>query len=312
MDFQPILFGIAATWLGYYAWRKGSRETSLMRGTATAKIGTAAKGYAEVQGRASAAPHGALRDPITHERCVWFSVVTEKFSILEKFQWKTVKSARSSSPFVIDDGTGRCLISPSEVSMDSGKEDTIVKERWNLRHRVWWIREGEAVYAIGYLQRTTELAVQTMLRDSDPRSPLSPLTDSRRERELTMRATEILRTWKQNAGQLLARFDTDGDGKIDAQEWDAARAAARKQAAGRSVPLPEPDASPRSDGEQPVAPEITHRLVKPADGRPFLLSVYGEASLVSGSRKSSFWGLVFFVIGVITLLSLLHSCVEGK
>ena len=140
MDIRIILFGIGATFFGYLAWRSGSRASSLMRGTATAKISTAAKGYAEVQGRASSPSESSLRDPITHEPCVWFAIETEEFSILDKFRWKTVKTARSSRPFVIDDGSARCLISPAEVSLDVRGENTIVKERWDLRHKVWWIR----------------------------------------------------------------------------------------------------------------------------------------------------------------------------
>jgi hypothetical protein len=310
MDIRAVIFGIAATWIGYAVWRRASHERSLMRGTATAKIGTAAKGYAEVTGRASTAVHGALRDPITHERCVWFRVVTEKFSIFDDFSWKTVKGARSSSPFVIDDGSARCLVSPGDAFIDEGKENSIVKERWNFRHRIWWIREGDPVYAIGYLQRTTDLAVQTILRP-DPHDPMSPLADTRQEREITTRATEILRAWKQNPSRLRAQFDADGDGKIDSQEWDAARKAARKQAAARLRGRAAPGVAPQSGDKAADALEITHRLVKPADGRPFLLSTYGEANLVSNSRKSSFWGLVIFVFGVLTLLSLLHSCFGG-
>jgi hypothetical protein len=294
-------------------WRSAARERSLIRGTATSKIATAAKGYTEVQGRASTAVHGAIRDPITREPCVWFAVVTEKFSILDKFSWTTVRSERSASPFVIDDGTARCLVSPDDASMDTGNENTIVKARWNYRHRLWWIRAGDPIYAIGHLERWSDPTAEAIRRDPGLlRSPASPLTDAQSEHELTMRATEILRAWKQNPGLLHARFDADRDGKIDLQEWDAARAAARQQAAGESNPPASPGGQPRSDADRRETREVTHRLVKPADGRPFLLSRQGEASLVSASRKHSFWGLVFFVIGVITLLSLLHSCVEGE
>src|SRR5688572_18472591 len=105
MDLRVILFGFGATFMGYYTWRRGSRASSLIRGTATAKIGTAAKGYAEIQGKACAPSAGPLRDPITNEPCVWFSIVTEKFSFFDKCRWRTVKAARSSRPFVIDDGS---------------------------------------------------------------------------------------------------------------------------------------------------------------------------------------------------------------
>jgi hypothetical protein len=264
-----------------------------------------------VQGRASAPPDGFLRDPITHQPCLWFSVVTEKFSFLDKCRWKTVGSARSSRPFVIDDGSARCLVSPAEIEIDERGEDTVVKERWNLRHRVSWIREGEPVFAIGFLQRTSHSTRRTIPGETDSRDPASPTTEhDREEQSLTRRATEILRSWKQNPKRLLAEFDADGDGKIDAQEWGVARSLARAEAEGHSgvqrigrTAMPPVEESVAANGS-----EITHRLTRPPDDRPFLLSVHGEESLVANSRKRSFWGLVFFVIGVITLLSLLHSC----
>jgi hypothetical protein len=310
MDFKVLLFGLGATFLGYSLWRTGSRASSLIRGTATSKIASGAKGYAEVEGRASATPAGPLRDPITHQPCVWFSVVTEKFSISGKCQWKTVKTARSSRPFVIDDGSGRCLISTAEVHIYEPGENAIIKERWNLRHKVSWIREGEPVFAIGYLQRTTDLTVRTILRGSSLPGPAS-YPDTRHDEEaLVKRATEILRAWKQNP-EHLAKFDSNGDGKVDVQEWETARASAREEAA-EDLGLRSATGTAVKNGEE-AAPvnDITHRLIKPPDGRPFLLSAHGEASLVSNSRSQSILGLVFFVIGVMTVLGFLHSCVGG-
>jgi hypothetical protein len=308
MDFRAVLLGIGATAFGYYLWRNGSRTSSLIRGTATSKIASAAKGYAEVQGRASAPPAGPLRDPITHDLCVWFSVVTEKFSFFDKCRWKTVKTARSSLPFVIDDGSARCLISPAEVTIDERGEDTIVNERWNLRHKVSWIREGDPVFAIGYLLRTSDLTVRTILSDPLPRNLAPGFSGAGQdERALTKRATDILRAWKLIPGQL-AKFDANGDGKIDVQEWETVRTAARQAADGDMDWGRMSGAAPRSPDGPAVASDFTHRLIKPPDGRPFLLSTHGEASLVSSSRAQSFLGLVFFLIGVFTLLFLLRGC----
>jgi hypothetical protein len=40
---------------------------------------------------------------------------------------------------------------------------------------------------------------------------------------------KIVVGWKQDQAALLARFDSDHDGRLSAQEWEAARAAARQQ-----------------------------------------------------------------------------------
>ena len=312
MSFGAILFGLGSTVIGYSIWRGGSRTSSHIRGTATSKIATAAKGFAEVEGTASASAAGSLRDPITHQPCIWFAVDTEKFSFFDKCRWKTVKRARSSSGIVIDDGTGRCLVLPNEVEIDQRKEQTIVKDRWNLRHKVWWIREGDPVFAIGYLRRISD-SPEDRVANGARLGPPPSANDANwaAEQALNLRATEILRSWKRDPRGKLAKFDTNKDGKLDAQEWEAVRAAAHAEAAGDA---PAQQARGESDTvSESGAPErgVTHRLVKPPDGRPFLLTTHGEARLVSRSRSQAFWGLVFFVLGVITLLSLLRSCVEG-
>ena len=44
----------------------------------------------------------------------------------------------------------------------------------------------------------------------------------------------LLRSWKDDQTELLARFDADGDGRIDMAEWETARQAAAKEAGQRS------------------------------------------------------------------------------
>jgi hypothetical protein len=308
MDFRVILFGLGATIGGFYFWRAGARASSLIRGTATGKIATAAKGYAEVQGRARAPPTGLLRDPIQHSSCVWFAVVTEEFSILDKFRWKHVKSAKSSIPFVIEDDSGRCLVSPEEVTMDQRGEGEIVKERWDLRHRLWWIREGDPIFAIGFLQRLSDHAANSVANEARLAGATAVEHDVVDEEQVvTKRATELLRSWKQKPDKLMKAFDANRDGKIDSDEWEVARAAARDAAADQ---LGLPGEAGRKVIELARAgTDITHRLSQPPDGRPFLLTTHGEASLVSSHRRTSFWGLLAFIVGVIILLSLLRTCV---
>ena len=317
MDFRTVLFGFGATLLGYYFWKRGAQATSLIRGTATSKIASAAKGYAELNGVARAPTQAPLRDPITHQPCLWFAVVTEKFSFWDKCRWRVVKTARSNRPLVIDDGSAKCLVLPSEADIDERDPSTVVKERINLRHKVWRICDGDPIFAIGHLQRTSDLTMQTMLRDHAQPSA-SPGAAVSSEQQLTERATDLLRQWKRDQKKLLARFDADGDGRIDDAEWDVARTTAREQVSQQTRQPERPAQSltgtvqqqPASPSENPS--DITHRLHKPDDGRPFLLSIHGEQSVVRSSRKQSFWGMVFFVIGVITLLTLLKECVGGN
>ena len=41
---------------------------------------------------------------------------------------------------------------------------------------------------------------------------------------------QILREWKADKAQLLARYDRNGNGEIDMDEWEAARSDARREA----------------------------------------------------------------------------------
>jgi hypothetical protein len=307
MDFRIVIGGLIFSIAGYALWRGGARAHSLIRATATSKIGTAAKGYAELNGKARAATDAPLRDPITDHPCLWFSIVTEKFSYLDKMRWRRVKSATSSRPFVLDDGTGKCLIRPEDASIDTRTPCIIVKERHNLRHKVWWIRDGDPLYAIGHLERISPLAVATIFRPGPaPGSEPAPDND---EQALTSQATAVLRTWKKDQATLLAEFDADGDGRIDAAEWEAARTAARAQAAEamavRAERAPEPLSS------TPWLDEITHKLSGAPDGRPLLVTTHGERSLARSNRANSWIGMVMFVVGVIMLLSFLAQCAGG-
>lgn len=103
----------------------------------------------------------------------------------------------------------------------------------------------------------------------------------------------LLREWKANPAELQARFDTDGDGRIDAGEWEAARRAALEQVRRQHL-------------EHAVDPDV-HVLSRPRDRRPFVLSTMPQAELAARYRFKAIIGLSLFVIsgvcGVFALLS---------
>jgi hypothetical protein len=92
---------------------------------------------------------------------------------------------------------------------------------------------------------------------------------------------QLLRQWKQNQADLLQRFDTNHDGQINEQEWEAAREAARQQ-----ILQQEQQAAQRP----PV--DI---LSQPKDGRRFLISTRQEASVVLRFRLWTAACLLAFV-----------------
>ena len=64
--------------------------------------------------------------------------------------------------------------------------------------------------------------------------------------------------WKADQARLLARFDSNHDGKIDQSEWERARSAARVEVQNEQL---------RRAPETPV-----HMLRKPTEGRPYLIA----------------------------------------
>ncbi len=88
---------------------------------------------------------------------------------------------------------------------------------------------------------------------------------------------ELLREWKQNSQTMLAQFDTNKDGHIDMEEWEAAREAAYKivkeRHADEKVTLP------------------TQMMVQTRDHRrPYILSAKPESDLLK-HLNMYFYGL---------------------
>jgi hypothetical protein len=83
-------------------------------------------------------------------------------------------------------------------------------------------------------------------------------------------ARGLLASWKRDP-QRMARLDTNGDGTVDLQEWEAARAEAARIAA---------DAERRVQAEPPLS-----RVSRGGDPRhPFVVSTHGEGDLIRRLR----------------------------
>ena len=95
---------------------------------------------------------------------------------------------------------------------------------------------------------------------------------------------ERLSQWKADHANLLARFDRDGDGRIDLAEWEVARRAAKREVTREQL----------REASQPL-----HTLSSTGSRRrPFLISSQGEFNLVKRFRLFAFGALAgFFAVG---------------
>jgi hypothetical protein len=92
-----------------------------------------------------------------------------------------------------------------------------------------------------------------------------------------------LREWKQDPRALLARFDSNHDGKIDAAEWDAARAAAARETQTESL-------------QKRI--ERISVVSKPANGEPFLIAPMSAEGL---ERRERMMAAVYFAAALVAL-----------
>jgi hypothetical protein len=103
----------------------------------------------------------------------------------------------------------------------------------------------------------------------------------------------VIDEWKRDQPALRQRFDTNRDGNIDQQEWEAARSEAQAEAQ-------------RIYDQLAVEPD-THIIAKPRNSsQPFIISVYPQALLAQKFRRNSYAALTACVVSVCTTVWLIH------
>jgi hypothetical protein len=282
--FWLIVVGLAAAavysfWYAFKAWAKNR----VIEDTPTSRVRSAAQGYVELSGRGIPAPDSPNKGPLTGLPCTWWRYKIEERRYAGRSRsWSTIQSDTSAAPFLLDDGTGQCLIDPRgaevfpgasdswygpsewpEVHIPNGTGifgwlvDTFVTDKYRYtEHR---LQAHEHLYAIGAFRSLGGVSVE------------SPDTA----------VAELLREWKKDQTTLLARFDSNHDGSISSMEWDQARAAALKEVLdGRA--------------SQTLPPRMSV-LADPADGRSFLLAASDGEVLARRFRRRALAAIGGFV-----------------
>ena len=250
---QLILPAIAV--VAFIAWMLSLKRLLAIGGTPTSKIASAAQGYVELVGRAVAHPGGALRSRYALLPCVWFQYTIEQRE--RDGKWHHVESGRSEDSFLLDDGSGLCLIDPDNAEVLP--RDTQVSMNGNdWRCREALILPGEQVYAIG---------------------EFSTIGGENADLNLERDVGELLAAWKRQKPELLSRFDLDKDGQISEKEWLLARAQARRDVRKTHLEI----------RTQPG----THMLHQPRDGRLFLISNVDAKKL---ERRYKLWAWLHLVV----------------
>jgi E3 Ubiquitin ligase len=263
-DFLVVaVLAAAGTIYAVYLLFLSLRRDRFAADTPLARIRSAAQGYVHLEGEAGPPPQGPLNAPLSGLPCVWWDYKIERRQRTEnnRSEWHVVDRASSVETFSLRDADGECLVGPVGADVTPSS------------HETWYGDEPRPVCLPapegrgwspdrGY--RYTERLLSTGVR-------LTVLGELRSHSAVTAIEQEVGKVvvgWKQDQAALLARFDRNHDGQLDAQEWEAVRAAARQQV----------EASLGSQAARlSVVGQTTH-------GEPFLIAPLDGKRLVSREK----------------------------
>ncbi|WP_263142438.1 E3 ubiquitin ligase family protein [Pseudomonas sp. RIT-PI-AD] len=288
MDLQQLAFGLTfglggCLGGGWWCLRRLAQARVLLD-TPTSKIRSAAQGYVELNGQLLAQPEAIIVAPLSGTPCLWWRFrIEERSGSGKNRQFRVVDMGSSEAWLRLDDGTGECLIDPrgAEIRpatrevwqgdtprpsarrasnglfdlLSGGNDYRYIEERFHV---------GESLYAIGEF-RTLGGGGQAF------------------DAEAAQGA--VIREWKRDYGDLLKRFDSDGDGQLSEAEWARARLAARLEAEDRQ--------------RQAVLAPARNQLGRPAEALPFILSSEAEDSLVGRLRRQALLGAAVCLVGAL-------------
>lgn len=285
--FGLLMLG-AATVGGAILALRWLRIARLVEDTPTSRVRSAAQGYVELIGRGLQLEGGHNFGPLTRRPCVWW-----RYRVSKRQQsgsgrgdhWRVVASGTSTQPFLLDDGTGHCMVQPDGAEIVTGESTTWYGDApWpagapgaarpasrDYRYFEERIYEQERVYVLGNF------------RSHRPDDAV----------DLEAAANALAREWKEDQSALVARFDADGDGRVDLAEWARARAEARR--------LVEQQARDRP------ASGTVHVVGRPDEGQLFLIAALPPGDLARRYRRRAVIAFVGFVAAAYAVGRLLQG-----
>ena len=281
--FWQAALAIAAPLSFYFGFRNW-RLARLIDDTPLSRVRSAAQGYVELTGIASMGEGVPTIAPLSRLPCAWWLYrIEHQVGEGRNRHWETVNRGVSVAPFLLTDDTGACLVGPNGADVRPGHKD-----HWRGA-LPWPTAPGsrQRFFGIGGDYRYTEYRI-------DERELVSVIGEFRtlggvNGVDETAEVLRLLSEWKQDQPALLDRFDTNRDGVLSQEEWERARAEARKQIEQRS---------PRA------ATPLLSIVVKPTDDRPFLIAASDLKVVARRSRLAAVTMLTGFV-GIVMLLATL-------
>ena len=266
-------------------------RTRLMENMPTSRLRSAAQGYVELEGNARLADGPPIIAPLTQSHCVWWRFrIEKKVQSGKNSKWVTVRSGTSDDCFELDDGTGKCMVDPDGATViptryqrwyGSGESPDVppalgtglLRSGFSrYRYTEERLHAADAIYALGAF-RTQSGGVDAFDEQVDLK--------------------DLLAKWKHDK-KMMALFDTNKDGTVDAKEWEAARRMAARKVRDEHV-------------QRAVDTPDLHILAKPRDRRPYILSGVPQARLIRRYRLQSAACIALATVGAFVLLEALMA-----
>ncbi len=228
----------------------------------TSTIASAAQGYIELHGTASTPK--PLKTPYHSIPCVWYraSVYANRTDPeTNKPDNRLLNYSESNTQFQLQDESGACLVNPKGAEVIFVEKHTFYKN--DHRYVEEYLPADKPLYLLGYLD-TLHLYNTADALNKD--------------------TGDLLVAWKKNPVKLHWRFDQNRNGQIDMDEWETARAEARREVEAR---------------HQMHANTEMYTLAKPINGQLFLISALSPQALRKQYRN---WNLAHLAVFALLLI----------
>ncbi|WP_333858598.1 hypothetical protein, partial [Denitromonas sp.] len=186
-----------------FGWLRSIHHSRLILDTPTSRIASAAQGYTELFGQGMPLDGAPLYSPLNGLPVLWYRLVVDE---KDGDSWRRFSDDESDASFLLDDGSGQCAVDPEGAELLITRKDVEIRD--DRRYTQWCLIKQDPIYVIG---------------DFTTLGSIDPAHDTARQ------VRELLADWKADHPRLLERFDLDGDGQVDLQEWELARAEAKRE-----------------------------------------------------------------------------------
>ena len=283
-EFWKVALAVAAPLCFIFGFRNW-RLARLIDDTPLSRIRSAAQGYVELSGIARMADGPASLAPLTQLPCAWWLYRVEHRTGSGKNEhWETINRGVSVAPFRLEDDTGACLVGPTGADVRPGN-----KSSWRGSlpwptapgegRRFFGIDSGDYRYTEHRINEREQVSVIGEFRTMGGVSAA----------DTTGKVMRLLADWKRDQPALMERFDSNHDGVLSQDEWERARDVARAQ-----IEQQAPRAAAPTDSI----------VVKPVDGRPYLIAASDLKALARRSRLAAAALLLAF-LGAVTVLAVM-------